>query len=82
MTKAKTDYTSTAAAVWAATGNTPEIVDSADGRSKEFRFPRSPEVLDAMEKFELGGLMVDAKLLYTRRRSLIRLIKGGDPRGE
>lgn len=81
--RVSTDYTSVAAATWAATGIQPEIVNSCDGRPTfDFQFPATPAVINAMEKFELGGLLVDARILLSRRRSLIRFIKGGGACGE
>lgn len=69
-----TPFTNDAAAVWACSNTRPEIVKGTDGFS-EFIFPATPEVRDAFERYNQGGLLLDAKLLLTRRAALLKLVK-------
>lgn len=76
-----TIYTNNAAAVWAATGCQPEVIDGPD-QFKEFVFPATPEVLEAFQKFDRNSLLIDARLLLERRAALLKVVKKGVPRGE
>lgn len=85
MKTLKTPYLNNAAALYTATGQEPQIVETSSG-FREFVFDRSPELLDAWDRYESGLLLVDARLVMIRRAQLVKLVRppklGGDPRGE
>lgn len=83
--KISTPYINNAAALWTATGLMPEIVEISNG-FREFYWNRTPEILDAWDRYEVGALLVDARLVMIRRAQLVKAVRptkqGGGTCGE
>lgn len=82
--KISTPYLNNAAALWTATGQEPQIVETSSG-FREFQFDRTPDLFEAWDRYEAGLLMVDARLVMIHRAQLVKAVRppkqGGDACG-